>query len=112
MSGSFERRWRALSLAAASSGDPMEMMIPPTPNSSIQLAAMSNASPSSGAYDPISQGMMSCPTFSRRVSESRVVAVVTFEPVGAVLSGGAVLPLAVATTANRLRIMEAECFTV
>ena len=44
INGRCDRRWSRFNLAAASSGEPTEMMIPPTPNSSTHAAAVSKAS--------------------------------------------------------------------
>ena len=46
-SGSLERRWSVLSLAAMSYGEPTEMMMPPTSSESTQRVAIWKAESSS-----------------------------------------------------------------
>src|SRR5437870_4726314 len=51
----------------------MESTSPPTSSSCTHLRTCSNSGEPMAAYSPPTQGMMSCPTFSRSVSEARVL---------------------------------------
>src|SRR5438132_13225852 len=51
----------------------MERTSPPTSSSCTHLRTCSNSGEPMAAYSPPTQGMMSCPTFSRSVSEPRVL---------------------------------------
>src|SRR6266487_988253 len=51
----------------------MERTRAPTPSSCTHLRTDSNSGEPMAAYSPPTQGMMSCPTFSRIVSEARVL---------------------------------------
>src|SRR4029079_7835831 len=50
----------------------MESTNPPTPSSSTHLRTSSNSGEPTAAYSPPTHGMISCPTFSRSVSDARV----------------------------------------